>query len=136
MAKSSTRKTPRGVYFSRVREAREVLKAKAEEIVGLQIEIVKRGLETGKLDVAASANQWLLEHMPEEDGVKVIDVSIDKPRQVEGHAAPSISIGFAIGGMKPLEPKALPAPKVEITDSQVGDSEIINAEATTDTPSD
>jgi hypothetical protein len=135
MAANKARKTPKGAYFSRVREAREALKAKAEEIVGLQIEIVKRGLETGKLDVAASANQWLLEHMPEEEGVKVIDVSIDKPRQVEGHAAPSISIGFAIGGMKPQA--ALPAPpKVEVSEPEVLDSEIVNAETTTDTPSD
>lgn len=100
-------------YFPRVKEAREALKAKALEIYELQVKIIMESLTAGDFETAAKANQWLLEHMPNEDGVTVIDSSAATPKQAEGHAGPSINIGFALGGVN--TPKALPQ-AVEVID--------------------
>lgn len=97
-------------FFPKVKEAREALRAKALELYELQVAIIREALVTGKVDVAAAANQWLIEHMPEEEGVRMIDASIDKPKQIEGQAGPQINIGFALGGMN--APKELPSVNV------------------------
>lgn len=93
-------------YFPRVREAREALKAKALEIFEKQQEIIAQAMEAGDFETAAKANQFLLEHLPDDDGVRVIAESIDKPKETKGVAGPIVQIGFKLGGVN--EPKALP----------------------------
>lgn len=94
-------------YFPKVKEAREVLKGKALELHALYMRIIEGAIKKGDMETAMKATQWLLEHMPNEDGVSMVDVSIDKPKQIEGKQGPSINIGFALGGI--AERKAIPA---------------------------
>lgn len=93
-------------YFPKVKEAREALKAKALEIYEMQMRIIQEAIAAGDYETAAKANQFLMEHLPDEDGVKVLDISIDKPKEVSEKSGPTIQIGFALGGMS--QPTALP----------------------------
>ncbi len=93
-------------YFPKVKAAREKLAARAQELIDLQFKIIKDAMKAEKFEVAASANQWMIEHLPSEDGVTILDQGIDKPKVVEAKTGPSINIGFALGGMPQ---KALPA---------------------------
>lgn len=109
-------------YFPKVKEAREALKAKALELYELQLEIVKTALANGEFEVAAKANQWLIEHMPAEDGTKMIDTSIDTNKIVEkGPTGPMINIGFQLGGIN--QTKELPLPTVSVVDGESQDVE-------------
>jgi hypothetical protein len=110
----------RAVYFPKVKEAREILKEKAQEILEMQLRIVTESLAGGDFETAMKANQFLLEHMPEDEGVKVLDISVDKPKQVEGKTGPQISIGFALGGIPQSQP-ALPAADVKVIDATINE---------------
>ena len=91
-------------YFPRVREAREALKEKALELYEMHVRIIQEALDAKEFETAAQANQWLMEHMPADDGITMIDISIDKPKQVNPATGPTIQIGFALGGIdKPKE---------------------------------
>lgn len=92
-------------FFPRVKEAREALKEKALQLFQTQLLIIEAALNAGDFETAANANQWLIDHTPDEDGTRMIDISVDKPKQVE-RALPSIQIGFQLGGMS--QPKQLP----------------------------
>lgn len=111
-------------YFSRVKEAREVLKNKAADILEMQIAIIQLAIAKGDFETAAKANQFLLEHMPEEDGERMIEISVDKPKQVEKGSGPHIQIGFALGGI-PASQGALPeAPvTIDVTPTEVEDDD-------------
>lgn len=94
-------------YFSKVKQAREAIKERAIELVELQFQIIVEAIAKGQLEVAAKANQFLLEHAAEdEEGNRILDMSIDKPKVIEGYQGPSIQIGLNLGGMN--QPKALP----------------------------
>jgi hypothetical protein len=96
-----------GNSFSAVRKARAALKERAQEFIDLQMRIIKESLSAGDYETAAKANQFMLEHIPADEGERVLDISVDKPKQVEsGPKGPSIQIGVAIGGITPT--KALP----------------------------
>ena len=108
-------KTPKQSYFPRIREARELLMSKAEELIQLQMAIVKKSMEIGDFETASKANQFLLEHVPADpdSSVRVLDISIDKPKESQGgHSGPIIQLGFSLGGLK--APDAIDAPKVEV----------------------
>lgn len=93
--------------FSRVKEARELLKAEAENILKMYMQVIHEARLKGDMETAAKALQWLIEHMPADDeALRMIDISIDKPVQIEAKAGPTIQIGIALGGMS--KPKALP----------------------------
>ena len=61
----------------------------------------------GKAEVANDAFQYLIEHMPKEDGQAIIDESAAKPKQIadDGPRGPVIQIGVKVGG---TEKPALP----------------------------
>ncbi len=91
------------VYFPKVREARELLREKALDLVNKQIDMIDQAAKEGKVDVALEANQWLLEHTPAgDDGERVIDASAAKPKELEGRQGPMIQIGIALDA-KPKE---------------------------------
>lgn len=93
-------------YFSKVEAAREALKARAYELVKLQIRIVKEALKAKDFETAAKANQFLLEHAPpDENGLRVLTESIDKAKEEGGKSLPTVNIGFILGA---LTPKVLP----------------------------
>lgn len=99
--------------FSKVKEAREVLKAEAANILTEYMEVLRKAKEKGDFETASKGLQWLMEHMPDEDGVRSVEVSIDKPKAVEGGGGPMIQIGIQLGGM--TRPKELAAPVIDVT---------------------
>lgn len=100
-------------YFPRVKEAREALKNKALEIHDTYMAIIHAAFDAGDLETAMKATQWLIEHMPAEDGKRMVDASIDKPKQIEQKQGPQVNIGFALGGI--AETRALPAVTIDVT---------------------
>jgi hypothetical protein len=109
-------------FFSKVRIARELLKEKAEEILTEYMEGVKKAQDAGNHDAALKALQWLMEHMPADEGERVVDVSVDKKQESSqrGPEGPKIQIGIAVGGLgqrslpNPEKPRELPT--VEVLD--------------------
>lgn len=97
-------------YFSKVREAREALKAKSMDLYELHWKIINEAISAGDLETASVHTIWLSEHMPLEDGVSMFDPSIDKAKKDEGPKGPTIKIGIALGGVTPQ--KALPPAQV------------------------
>ncbi len=89
--------------FPKVKEARELLKQKAADLLAKYERIIDEAIIAQQFEVAAKHVQWLIEHMPEEDGVRLIDASAAKAVEVQGKIGPSIQIGIALGGMKPRE---------------------------------
>lgn len=99
-----------GPAFSSVRKAREALKERAHELLNKYISGLDMALARGDFETFQKGYQYLLDHMPEEEGIHIVDVSVDK-KQIEGskNNGPSIQIGVSIGGIKPAE---LPAVEV------------------------
>jgi hypothetical protein len=60
-----------------------------------------------------------MEHMPEEDGQRLLEISVDKPKQVEQKTGPSIQIGFQLGGVAP-QPALPDASIIDITPEKDG----------------
>lgn len=98
-------------FFSHVKAAREVFISKAKEWVEDYDKVIKGAIEDGNHDVASRSIQWGLAHMPAEDGVTVVEIGVDQPKQVEVGSGPKIQIGIAFGGLAPM--KELP-PAVEV----------------------
>lgn len=94
------------VYFSRVKEVREALKERALELYEAYRDLAKEAQATGNLEVAEAILWKLIEHMPNEDGEGMVDISVDKPKQVEANKGSTVNIGFVLGGITPR--KALP----------------------------
>ena len=86
-------------HFPKIREARELLLAQAEDLINLKLKIAREALDAGDYETADKSINWLLEHMPAHEGQRVIEASIDNIKQVEGPKGPQISIGIALGGM-------------------------------------
>lgn len=109
------------VYFPRVVEARQALQARAEKWADDYNKIIEAAMKRD-LEVAAKAIQWAFEHMPADEGVTVIDQSVDKPKPTDGTSGPTIKIGFALGGL--ASPLALPPasepvqPALEVIDEE------------------
>lgn len=98
-------------YFPAVKEARAALAAKALEHYELQLKLIMEAVNRGDIETAVKANQWLLEHMPAEDGVRLIDPSAAKPKEVESTSkGPAIQIGIQLGGIN--APKVLASANV------------------------
>jgi hypothetical protein len=100
--------------FSRVREAREAIAAKALELFEGYMKMIKKAEDADQFEVASKGYQFLIEHMPkDEEGRTLIDPSIDKgPTGKVGPVGPQIQIGIAL-----TTPKALPPVEViDVTD--------------------
>lgn len=96
----------------RVREAREKLAEKANDILDMYLATITEAREAGEVGEALKGLQYLLEHLPADmmTGERVLDQSIDKQAKEVGQkrTTPSIKIGVAIGGLPPQQ--ALPPP--------------------------
>ena len=102
-------------HFSQVKKAREALQARAFELFKLYLNNIKQAKKAGDFELVARSIQYLLEHTPADaDGLTILEASIDKPKQVEGHTGPTINFGFAIGGL--TQPKELPPAQPVIID--------------------
>jgi hypothetical protein len=90
--------------FSSVRSAREALRERVHDVVDAYLLNAKAAAAAGEFESARQSFQWLLEHMPkDDDGVQVIDHSVDKPKSEGKVAGPTINLGFALGGIKPVQ---------------------------------
>lgn len=91
-------------YFPKVREAREALRERALALLDKYEIIIDSAIAKGDLEVAGEHVQWLLEHMPAEEGERVIDPSAAKPKEVAAqNLGPQIQIGIALTSPKPKE---------------------------------
>jgi len=90
-----------GKSFSSVKKAREALRGRAEELLQEFIDTIRAAKAAGKYEEALKAQQWLLDHIPAEDGERLLDPSSDKPKpQIEGPKGPLVSMNFELGGVK------------------------------------
>jgi len=115
MANSSIPTEIKRNYFSKVPEARAELRAQALKILERFQNVLLSAEANGDFESAIKGYQWLIEHLPaHEDGTRMVDQSIDKPKQVEGYQGPAVQIGFNLSGIS--QPKELPAgPESAIT---------------------
>ena len=103
------------VFFTKVKVARDLLRERADVLLQQYLNIVDMATAAGDYETAAKAMQWLMDHMPaEDDGTRIVDVSVDKKQQqVQPQALPQIQIGIAVGGvskeLSAKKVKALPA---------------------------
>lgn len=99
-------------HFSSVRKAREALRGKALEVLEKYLAAIDMATAAGKYEEALKAYQWLLDHVPAEDGERIFESSSDKVQPVESQKGPLIQIGFKLGGVDEL-PKLIPGEIVE-----------------------
>ena len=92
-------------HFPAVRRAREALKEKADKILEEYLVAIKLAISSGKYEEGLKAYQWLLDHIPGENGERIFEASSDKPHPVESQKGPLIQIGFALGG---IDQKSIP----------------------------
>jgi hypothetical protein len=86
-------------YFPKVREAREALKEKALDLFEQYDNAIKVALANGEYDVALKHLQWLIEHMPAEDGERMVDASVNKEGGEVRAIGPQINLGIMLGGV-------------------------------------
>jgi hypothetical protein len=100
------KKAPVMPRLTRIKEAQEVLRNRAEELLNEYFAVIQDARAAQEFETAAKHIQWLIEHMPSEEGEtdRIVAPSVDKqPKQVERSNGPQINIGFAIGGLKKKE---------------------------------
>ena len=84
-----------------VRKAKEALKAQAYEIYEEYRATIREARVAGKYEEALNAYKWLIDHIPSEEGERLIEGSSDKVKEVEsGNRGPIIQIGIAMGDPK------------------------------------
>lgn len=104
------------VYFPKVKEARELLREKATEILNKYEVLIDAAIAAEDYVVASHALEFLMEHMPDEAGVRMIESKVDV-KAIEAPKGPVVNIGFAIGGITKPEVKMIP----EHVDAEVED---------------
>lgn len=98
------------VHFPKVKEAREALAAKALDILEEYVKVVKAAAAAGNYEVATKSLQWLMEHLPETDGYRMLEGSVDKQETKAAIGPPAINIGFALGGIPSTQAYLADAP--------------------------
>mgnify|MGYP001608876886 CR=1 FL=1 len=97
-----------------VRRARAALLARADELLEDYLRLLKQAAAAGDYEFALKGYQHLLERLPAEDGVRLLDVSVDKIQISPQQLGPTVQIGIQLGGLaRPAA--ALPEPSIDIT---------------------
>lgn len=110
------------VYFSKVKEARSALAAKALALFEGYEALIKEAIANQEFEVAAQGFQYLLDHMPkDEEGITLLDPSVDKVQKKVSGGGPTIKIGIAVGGLP--NNKELPPAVIDITPEDDDDDE-------------
>lgn len=91
-----------------VRKAREKLAAEADTIIEEFRAMIRMAAAQGEYEAALKAQQWLVDHIPNEDGQRVIDGTTDKVQVEAGPKGPLIQIGIIQGGISKKELPAVP----------------------------
>lgn len=88
-----------GPSFSSVRKARAALKERANQILDSYLLLAKQAAAQGNFEISEKVLRFLMEHMPEEEGERLVDISVDKPKVISaGPIGPTIQIGVQIDG--------------------------------------
>jgi hypothetical protein len=107
-----------GKHFSAVKRVKNKIREDAEAIYTEFRNALKMATAAGQYEAAIKGYTWLHSHIPaDEDGTRVVDQDIDKPKQVDsGSKGPQIQIGIAMGVTPPtaVAPKALSAEVIEL----------------------
>lgn len=103
-------------YFSKVRQARELLAERQLEILESLISLAADAKEAGDREVAADILWKLLDHAPRDGGVGVIDSPASKPIETKGPTGPTIAIGISLDSapLKQLEASVIDVSPLEI----------------------
>jgi len=88
-------------HFSSVKRAREALRQKAEAVLEKYMAAIDMAAASGKYEEALKAYQWLLDHVPAEDGERIFDGSSDKVTVVDNTPrGPLVQlVGIRLGGV-------------------------------------
>lgn len=98
---------PKSDPFPKVREARELLRQRAQEIIELYLQNAQDARDANDFETAEKSLRYLIEHMPRgDDGETLVDISVDKPKESDGPKGPIVQIGFALGGVERSLPPA------------------------------
>lgn len=121
MPNLSAKDRPRSLAYAKLTEARSKLQAKASDLVEAYMTTIQASIKKGDYEVALKAIQWALVHMPEEDGLRVIENPVDKIKTEGGGGGPSITIGVALGGVTTRVPELAPPeesmePRLQVID--------------------
>lgn len=106
--------------FPAVRKAREALRGKALEILEEYLATIRLATSAGKYEESLRAYQWLLDHVPGEDGQRVFESSVDKLQPIEGPKGPLIQIGLQLGGINEPKVKEISPVIIEVVPLQEG----------------
>ena len=90
-----------GAYFkASVKKARQRLMERADEIIEKYLKMIDMAIAAGDFETANKGFQFLVEHMPKEDGESIITESAAKPKQIADNSfkGPVINIGVKVGG--------------------------------------
>ncbi len=99
---------------SSVRKARARLQEEADKILKDFQSMIGMACAQGEYEAALKAQQWLLEHVPDEEGQRVIGPSVDKTQVIDtGPKGPLIQIGIMQSGVGKLT--EAPAITIEAT---------------------
>lgn len=101
-------------FFTKVKIARQLLRDKAEELLAEYLDVIQKAKDAGEYETAAKELRWLLEHIADDEGDRMVGMSVDKQQQVlQAPTQPTIQIGIQVGGVGPAKnQKALPATRV------------------------
>ena len=97
----------KGSSFSKIRKAKARLRERMDEILDSYIDLANTAAADGNYEIAEKIRWRLIEHASDEDGTRIVEASVDKPKDTNDKpAGPAINIGFQLGGVnspKPLE---------------------------------
>lgn len=91
--------------FSRLAAVRELLQEHAMELYEEYRSLAKEAVAQGKPDIAEKIIWNLIDTMPKEDGMGMVDSPASKPPKelTSGPTTPSIQIGVILGGSQPRQ---------------------------------
>lgn len=101
---NDTKLVPRRDLSRAVNRVREKLLEQAMELYEEYRAMIKAAKDAGKYEEALKAQQWLLDHIPSEEGQRIFDPSVDKSPQHEStQKSPLVQIvGIKMGGIAEL----------------------------------
>lgn len=111
--------------------ARELLQKRALELVEEHIDTINEARADGKYEFALEAQRWLIDHIADDEGTRLVDPSTDKVKVEEKmDAGPKIQIGIQLGGVPQT---VLPTPasaRLAITEVPDGDAITVSEKTT------
>ena len=99
-----------------VRRAREILQKEAMDIVNQHLDAIKLAIIDKDYQSALEAQRWLIEHIADDEGLRLVEISVDKKvEEKEQKIGPQVNIGIQLGGVpiKQVEAPISPTPILE-----------------------